>query len=127
MRKRTQRGMIERWEAEIGRFLKQAIQRTIMTAMHKEPEHENIMTLTLEDDSVIQLRPLVTIEYLGKEYLALTPADEESEDVYFYEFVEHQENEIELLNIEDEAILEVVLDEFEQWFDEQWEEQETLD
>lgn len=89
--------------------------------MHKEPDHQNLMTLTLEDDSVIELLPLVTIDYAGKEYLALTPTGEESEDVYFYEFVEHAENEIELRNIEDEAILEIVLDEFEKWFDEQWE------
>lgn len=101
-----------------------ASSRNKMTAMHQEPEHNNLMTLTLEDDSVIQLQPLVTIGYQGKEYLALTPAGEESEDVYFYEFVEHQENEIELRNIEEESILEVVLDEFEKWFDEQLEAQE---
>jgi hypothetical protein len=99
----------------------------LMAAMHKEPEHENLMTLTLEDDSVIQLQPLVTIGYLDKEYLALTPAGEESEDVYFYEFIEHGENEIELRNIEDEEILEIVLNEFEKWFDEQWEAEESAD
>lgn len=98
--------------------------RNDMTVMHKEPEHNNLMTLTLEDDTVITLQPLVTIGYQGKEYLALTPAGEESEDVYFYEFIEHKENEIELQNIEDEAILEIVLDEFEKWFDEKWEAEE---
>lgn len=94
-----------------------------MNATHKPPKHSNEMTLTLEDDSIIKLQPIITIDYLGREYIALTPAGEESEDVYFYEFVESQENEISLLNIEDDAVLEVVLDEFGKWFDAQIEEE----
>lgn len=88
-----------------------------MTAMFHDETHKNIMTLTLEDDSTIELQPLVTIQIKDREYLALTSPSEESEDVYFYEFIEHNEHEIELLNIEDDKILEAVLDEFEKWFD----------
>lgn len=87
------------------------------------PGH-GLITLTLEDDSVFQLQPLVTIEIDGLEYLALTPPGEESEDVYFYRFIEHGENDIELLNIESEDILDAVMDEFEKWFDEQFKQQE---
>ena len=92
-----------------------------MKITHKEPKHKSKMTLTLEDDSTIILKPIIMIEYDGKEYISLTPEGEENEDVYFYEFIEQKEkeNEIELHNIEDNYILNVILDEFDKWFDEQ--------
>lgn len=83
-----------------------------------------LISVTLEDDSVLRLQPLVTIELDGCEYIALTPPGDESEDVYFYRFIEHQANEIELLNIESEETLEAVLDEFALWFDRQLARQE---
>ncbi len=86
---------------------------------HRAPERDDPMTLTLEDDSALRLLPLVVITCGGKEYLALTPTEKTSEDVYFYEFITHPEGEIELLGIKDKEILGAVLDEFEVWFDEQ--------
>ena len=91
----------------------------MMKISHKEPKHKSKMTLTLEDDSTIILKPIIMIECDGKEYISLTPESEESEDVYFYEFIEPKENEIELHNIEDNDILDVILDEFDKWFEEQ--------
>ena len=91
----------------------------MMKISHKEPKHKSKMTLTLEDDSTIILKPIIMIECDGKEYISLTPEGEENEDVYFYEFIEPKENEIELHNIEDNDILNVILDEFDKWFDEQ--------
>lgn len=92
--------------------------------MHKDETHRNLITLTMEDDTQIELQPLVTIGVKDKEYLALTPPSDECEDVYFYEFVQHGEHDIELLNIDDDEILDAVLDEFEKWFDEQIEKEE---
>lgn len=86
---------------------------------HRAPERDDPMTLTLEDDSVLRLLPLVVITCDGKDYLALTSEEKKSEDVYFYEFITHPEGEIELLGIKDKEILGAVLDEFEVWFDEQ--------
>lgn len=97
-----------------------------MEEKHTRNDHigHGLITLTLEDDSLLQLQPLVTMEFGGLEYIALTPPGEESEDVYFYRFIEHQENDIELLNIESEDILDAVMDEFGKWFDEQLKQQE---
>ncbi|HPR39733.1 MAG TPA: hypothetical protein PKY19_04095 [Oscillospiraceae bacterium] len=86
---------------------------------HRAPERVDPMTLTLEDDSVLRLLPLVVITYGGREYLALTPAEKKSEDVYFYEFITHPEGGIELLGIRGKDVLDAVLDEFDVWFDEQ--------
>lgn len=93
--------------------------------MHQHDETGGgLLSLTLEDDSVLQLRPLVTMELDGLEYIALTPPGEASEDVYFYRFIEHRQDEIELLNIESEETLDAVMDEFEKWFDRQLKQQE---
>lgn len=92
--------------------------------MHHDATPLHLITVKLEDDSVLQFQPLVTLEIAGQEYLALTPPGKESEDVYFYSFIEHEENEIELLNIEDKSILNAVSDEFEKWFDAKIAEQE---
>lgn len=86
---------------------------------HREPERGDPMTLTLEDDSVLRLLPLVVITCGGRDYLALTPAEKKSEDVYFYEFITHPEGGIELLSIQEKGVLDAVLDEFGVWFDEQ--------
>ena len=92
--------------------------------MHRDETGHGLMKLEMEDDTVLELQPLVVIEIDGLEYIALTPPGGESDDVYFYRFIEHRENEIELLNIESEETLEAVLDEFEKWFDEQYAKQE---
>lgn len=90
-----------------------------MTEMNQDYTEKGLITLTLEDNSVISLQPLVVIGIAGKEYMALASPIKESEDMFFYQFIEQGENKIELLNIDDPEILELVLDEFEKWFDNQ--------
>lgn len=92
--------------------------------MYTDETSRGLISLTLEDDSPLRLHPLVNIQIGDYEYLALNPPEEAAEDVYFYEFIEHGEHEIELLNIENEGILEAVMDEFEKCFDEQYQRQE---
>lgn len=91
-----------------------------MHSSHHEPKHRGPMKLTLEDNSVLQRKPLVVIRCGQKDYLALTTADKKSGNVYFYEFIEHRQDDIELLKINDKIVLNAVLDEFEKWFDEQF-------
>lgn len=87
--------------------------------MYTDVTDKNLITMTLEDDSVIKLQPIITTTIEDKTYIALTTPDDESEDVYFYNLVQHDGNEIELLNIEDKEVLDKVMDEFEKWIDDQ--------
>ena len=73
-------------------------------------QHHDTIKITLEDDSVMECKVLTVFECNGKEYLALVPEHPETEgDVYLYGFIEHRENEIELLNIEDKQELNDVI------------------
>ncbi|MBP1566244.1 MAG: DUF1292 domain-containing protein [Oscillospiraceae bacterium] len=82
-------------------------------------DHDKI-TITLEDDSVMECKVLTVFECNSKEYLALVPENPETEgDVYLYGFIEHAENEVELINIEDKQELNDVINAFEKWCDEQ--------
>lgn len=87
--------------------------------MYTDVTDKNLITMTLEDDSVIKLQPIITTTIEDKTYIALTTPDDESEDVYFYNLVQHDGNEIELLKIEDKDVLDKVMDEFEKWIDDQ--------
>ena len=49
------------------------------------PEEENIITLTDEHGNETQFEYLDVIEYQGKEYLILMPADEESSEIIILE------------------------------------------
>lgn len=83
-------------------------------------QHHDTIKITLEDDSVMECKVLTAFDCNGKEYLALVPEHPETEgDVYLYGFIEHKENEIELINIEDKQELNDVINAFEKWCDEQ--------
>ena len=91
-------------------------------------QHHDTIKITLEDDSVMECKVLTVFECNGKEYLALVPEHPETEgDVYLYGFIEHRENEIELLNIEDKQELNDVINAFEKWCDEQEEDMIPVD
>ena len=71
-------------------------------------EESNFITLTDENgvDSVFEF--MECIEYQGKEYLVLLPADEDSAEVVILE-VEPVDDETEnYISVEDEAVLEAV-------------------
>lgn len=83
-------------------------------------QHHDTIKLTMEDDSVMECKVLTVFECNKKEYLALVPEHPENEgDVYLYGFIEHKENDIELINIEDKQELNDVINAFEKWCDEQ--------
>ena len=81
-------------------------------------QHHDTIRITLEDDTEMECKVLTVLECNGKDYLALVPQKPETEgDVYLYGFIEHKENEVELINIEDKNELQAVVDAFNEWCD----------
>jgi uncharacterized protein YrzB (UPF0473 family) len=77
-------------------------------------EEQNILTLTDENGEEETFEYLDVIEYEGKEYLFLLPADEESSEIVVLE-IEPVDEEIEnYLPIQDEAVLNAVYDIFKE-------------
>lgn len=105
-----------------------------------EHEHDHMnVTLTLDDGSELECAVLCIFPVEDKDYIALVPVEnEDSEDgeIFLYQFIEHEDEEIELLNIEDDEEFEAVSDafdelmdseEFDEMFDEDEEEEEGED
>lgn len=73
------------------------------------PEEEsNILTLTDENGNDIDFEYLDCIEYQGKEYLVLMPADEESTEVVILEVEPVDEETENYLSVGDEETLNAV-------------------
>ena len=76
-------------------------------------EEESILTLTDENGDELRFEYLDCIEYQGKEYLVLTPMEEEGQIVILE--VEPVDEENENYNaVEDEAVLEAVYEIFKE-------------
>ncbi len=101
---------------------------------HDHEDHMNV-TLTLDDGSELECAVLCIFPVEDKDYIALVPADaEESEEgeIFLYQFIEHDNDEIELLNIEDDDEFEAVSDAFDELmdneeFDEMFEDDDELE
>ena len=93
-----------------------------MSEMNNNMEEVITVTLTLDNDEVVECAVLTTYEANGKEYIALLPLDEngesESGDVYLYRYSE-VDGEPTLENIEDDDEYEIAADAFDEWMDEQ--------
>lgn len=94
-----------------------------MSEQNMNPEEEVItVTLTLENDEVVECAVLTTYEVNGQEYIALLPLNDEGEsadgDVYIYRY-EETDGEPSLSNIEDDEEYEIAADAFDEWMDEQ--------
>jgi uncharacterized protein YrzB (UPF0473 family) len=86
---------------------------------HDHEDHMNV-TLTLDDGSELECAVLCIFPVAEKDYIALVPADaeeEEDSEIFLYQFVEHDNDEIELLNIEDDEEFEAVSDAFDELMD----------
>lgn len=75
-------------------------------------EEENIITLEFDDGVEIECEIMGIFDCDGKDYIALIPQDE-TDDVYIYGYKEVGEDEFELVDIEDEALFEKVVAEFD--------------
>ena len=73
------------------------------------PEEEtSILTLTDEKGNDIDFEYLDCIEYEGKEYLVLMPADAEATDIVILEVEPVDEETENYLSVDDEAVLNAV-------------------
>ncbi|WP_167958178.1 DUF1292 domain-containing protein [Anaerosporobacter faecicola] len=94
-----------------------------------EEEH-GMVTLTLDDGTEMECIVLTIFPVGENDYIALLPADEaetdEESEVFLYRFKQLENDEIELLNIEDDAEYEAVADAFDQFLDDE-EFQDMLD
>ncbi|HBY70733.1 MAG TPA: DUF1292 domain-containing protein [Lachnospiraceae bacterium] len=82
-------------------------------------EHDYI-TLSLDDGTELECIVLDIFTVDGKDYIALQPVEGEEDDdnVFLYRFIDHDDDEPELLNIEDDDEFEAVADAFEEMLDE---------
>ena len=83
---------------------------------------EVTVTLTLDNDEVIECAVLTIYTVDGKDYIALLPLTEDEEedgDVYLYRYIETEDGEPTLENIEDDDEYEAAADAFDEWLDEQ--------
>ena len=98
--------------------------------MMKDQQNEEItVTLTLDNDEVLECAVLTIYEAGGRQYIALLPLDENGEeegDVYIYRYIETDPENPDLENIEDDEEYEIAADAFDEWLDEQ-EFEEDLD
>ena len=82
-----------------------------------------MVTLTLDNDEVVNCAILTIYEAGENEYIALLPLDENGEseegDVYIYRYTETAPGEPELENIEDDDEYEIAADAFDEWLDTQ--------
>ena len=93
-----------------------------MSEQNMNPEEEVVtVTLTLDNDEVVECAVLTVYTANDKEYIALLPLNEEGEsedgDVYLYCY-EEVDGEPTLSNIEDDDEYEVAADAFDEWMDE---------
>ena len=83
---------------------------------------EVTVTLTLDNDEVVECAVLTIYSVDEKEYIALLPLDEEGDnedgDVYIYRYVETEDGEPTLENIESDDEYEAAADAFDEWLDE---------
>lgn len=83
-------------------------------------DHEHdFITLSLDDGTELNCVVLDIFTVNSKDYIALQPLEGEEDDdnVFLYRFIDHEEEEPELLNIEDDDEFEAVADAFEQMLD----------
>ena len=76
------------------------------------------ITLEFDDGEKVVVEPLFIFNLDNKDYIALAPEDEESEDVYLYIYKELPNDEFEFLDIEDDAEFDKVSAEFERIIEE---------
>ena len=84
-------------------------------------EEENLLTLTDENGNEETFEYLDVIEYEGKEYLFLLPAEEESSEIVVLEIEPVDEENENYLPIEDEAVLTAVYNIFKEKYADEFE------
>ena len=81
-----------------------------------EEEESSLLTLTDENGVETEFEYLDCIEYEGKEYLVLIPADEEANEIVILEVEPVDEENENYIAVENEDILDAVYDIFKERF-----------
>lgn len=88
-----------------------------MENLENLPEEESaVLTLTDENGEDIDFEYLDCIEYQGKEYLVLLPAEEEAMEIVILEVEPVDEENENYIAVEDEAVLDAVYSIFKERF-----------
>ena len=86
-------------------------------------EHEEFtVTLTLDNDEVLECSILTIYDVGEHSYIALLPltqSDDDEGDVLIYRYVDGEDEEPSLENIESDDEYEIAADAFDEWLDEQ--------
>ena len=80
----------------------------------QEEEQTNILTLTDENGADVDFEYLDCIDYEGKEYLVLMPAEENSSEIVILEVEPVDEESENYLSVDDENTLNAVYDIFKE-------------
>ena len=81
-----------------------------------QEEESSVLTLTDENGVDTEFEYLDCIEYEGKEYLCLIPADEEANEIVILEVQPVDEENENYISVEDEAVLAAVYEIFKDRF-----------
>ena len=87
-------------------------------------ETMDTVTLLLDNDESVECAILCILPVQGKDYIALLPLDDEDDTeeesrVFLYRYIEHEDGEPELENIEDDEEFDIVADADDEWLDTQ--------
>lgn len=93
-------------------------------------ETMDTVTLLLDNDESVECAILCILPVQGRDYIALLPLDDEEDTeeesrVFLYRYIEHEDGEPELENIDDDEEFDIVADAYDEWLDTQ--EYEALD
>ena len=77
-------------------------------------ELDSILTMTDENGEEVTFEYLDLVEYQGKEYLVLTPAEEDTGDIVILEIEPVDEENENYLTVMDEAVLDAVYEIFKE-------------
>ena len=80
----------------------------------QEEQQSNILTLTDENGVDTDFEYLDSVDYEGKEYLVLMPAQEDANEIIILEVEPVDEENENYLSVSDEAILNAVYDIFKE-------------
>ena len=95
-------------------------------------ETMDTVTLLLDNDESVECAILCILPVQGKDYIALLPLDDEGDTeeesrVFLYRYIEHEDGEPELENIDDDEEFDIVADAYDEWLDTQEYEELDLD
>ena len=76
-------------------------------------ENDFLVTLMVDDGTEIDCEPICIFNLNGRDYIALVPVDEESEDVFIYRYGQNEAGGPMLTDIETDEELDAAIEELD--------------